>query len=91
MRLAIGYSTKDQVELTKQTFGRLLRTIEAVRGDTDIFWCDGSRTEKGQRFFEQYHFGGPLGLGQRVFGGADAQFEIGMREIFRRFLRLAVE
>ena len=49
MKLAIAYSTKDQVELTEQTLPSL-----AGKAPWDLFWCDGSRTEEGQRFFEAH-------------------------------------
>ena len=66
MKLAIGYSTKDQVELTRQTLPRVLD-----RG-ADLYWCDGSKTEQGLFEFSKY------GSDERVFaasgirGGADA-------------------
>jgi len=63
MKLAIGYSTKDEIELTKQTYPRLGRVPGA-----SIFWCDGSTTAEGQRL--------PLAFGlmppARILGGADA-------------------
>lgn len=61
MRLALAYSTKDQVDLTKQTFPR----IHPLKGD--VFWCDGSVTDEGRAL--------PGKLAQsatRVLGGADA-------------------
>lgn len=65
MKLAIAYSTKDQVELTKQTF-------PAVRdGQHALFWCDGSKTKKGLAFvsanarYASYY-------DVDVLGGADA-------------------
>ena len=67
MKLAIGYSTKDQVELTKQTLPAF-----AGRSTFDLFWCDGSRTDEGQRFFEQHDFGARCINTARVFGGADS-------------------
>ena len=45
MKLAIGYSTKDQVELTMQTMPIL------AAPDVDIYWGDGSTTEMGLGFF----------------------------------------
>jgi hypothetical protein len=58
MKLAIGYSTKDQVEITRQT----------MLGPTDrwdMYWCDGSDTEEGITFAERKR-------ATRVCGGADA-------------------
>lgn len=47
MKLALAYSTKDQVELTEQTFQRLCR----YRSKSDIIWCDGSTTEAGLAYY----------------------------------------
>jgi hypothetical protein len=44
LKLAIAYSTKDQVELSKQTFP-VLRD-----GQHALFWCDGSTTDEGRAF-----------------------------------------
>jgi len=65
MRLAIAYSTKDQVELTEQTFP-VLRD-----GQHALYWCDGSKTNKGRAFFfknSAYTTVPP----SHVTGGADA-------------------
>jgi len=60
VKLAIGYSTKDEIELTKQTLPR-------VSKKADIFWADGSMTDEGAALPSQ------LGItAQRVTGGADA-------------------
>ena len=67
MKLAIAYSTKDQVELTEQTLPSL-----AGKAPWDLFWCDGSRTEEGQRFFEAHDFGARCVNTGCVMGGADA-------------------
>lgn len=61
MRLAIGFSTKDQTELTVDT----LPLIENC--GADIYWCDGSRTEEGIRLPKLAGY-----MPSRVFGGADA-------------------
>src|ERR1700722_18182828 len=66
MKLARGYSTKDQVELTKQTLPRI-RDIGA-----DLYWCDGSRTEEGRTFFLDRDDHLEFKRTTRVFGGADA-------------------
>src|SRR6266705_883147 len=61
MKLAIGYSTKDQVELTKQTIEPLLST------DLAVYWADASVSEEGIRF--------PKSCGitaERGFVGAEA-------------------
>lgn len=65
MKLAIAYSTRDQVELTKQTFP-VLRD-----GQHALFWCDGSSTAEGRAFFfknSAYTTAPPT----HVIGGADA-------------------
>lgn len=62
MKLAVGFSTKDQVDLTRQTFARLKFPAHG-----DLYWCDGSRTDEGREL------PGQLGhRADRVFGGADA-------------------
>ena len=62
MKLAIGFSTKDQTDLTRQTFARLKFPAHG-----DLYWCDGSRTDEGREL------PGQLGhRADRVFGGADA-------------------
>jgi hypothetical protein len=67
MRLAIAYSTKDQVELSRQSvLDRILN-----RG-IEVLWCDGSRTEEGQEFFEQHPLRAECWMCRRVLGGADA-------------------
>jgi hypothetical protein len=65
MKIAIAYSTKDQVELTKQTFP-VLRD-----GQHALYWCDGSKTDEGRAFFfknSAYTTHPP----SHVTGGADA-------------------
>src|ERR1700733_15549827 len=68
MKLAIAYSTRDQVELTKQTFPGLYDAAE--ENGFHIYWGDGSKTEEGFKFFREY----PLRtrLRETVRGGADA-------------------
>lgn len=65
-KVAIAFSTKDRVELSKQSVEPLLR------GAFDLFWSDGSNTENGQNF--PYTFGIPPHgfLHSNVTGGADA-------------------
>ena len=62
MKLAIGYSTKDQVELTEQTFKHIR---------VNFIWADGSTTEEGKAFFEKYRHNAIDSSGD-VRGGADA-------------------
>lgn len=66
MKLAIGYSTKDQVELTEKT---LLRTIDCA---ANIYWCDGSSTNAGCDFLVNYPDQENLFKFASIRGGADA-------------------
>lgn len=66
MKLAIAFSTKDQVALTEQTLPWIMHS------DIDMYWCDGSRTNEGIRFFEEHSEGACMLSSARVFGGADA-------------------
>jgi hypothetical protein len=69
MKLAIGYSTKDQVEITEQTLPRIM-SHAGTSWDLDIFWCDGSQTIDGKAFPEVYVE--RLNFFPGVGGGADA-------------------
>ena len=67
MRLAICYSTRDQVELTKQTLPRAFPGKQPLPDYLHLLWCDGSRTEEGRALPSQF------GLNSfRVLGGPDA-------------------
>lgn len=65
MKLALAYSTKDQVELTEQTFP-VLRD-----GQHALFWGDGSREHAGQQYYRKNCSSSTEGNG-RLYGGADA-------------------
>ncbi len=54
MKLAIGFSTKDQVELTEQTFS----AWRVSKGNTgyDLFWCDASTMSDAIGFTESYSY-----------------------------------
>lgn len=67
IKLAIGYSTKDSAELTKQTFPRIL--VDA--GRADIFWCDASKDPEAINFVAN-HAEYAAYYDVDVFGGADA-------------------
>lgn len=70
MKLALGYSTKDQVELTKQTIEPLLRSVKAKQyGGPDIHWCDGSDTDEGRAMPRHY---ANIDVSYNVRGGADS-------------------
>lgn len=64
MRLAIAYSTKDRVELTRQTIEPLLQ-----HDKFDLHWVDGSATEEARLLFKQYD---QYCFWPEVYGGADA-------------------
>jgi hypothetical protein len=68
MKLAICYSSKNQVELTKQTFARLVATIP---DNVDIIWCDGSTDEEALQYFAD-HKDAAYYAQPGVTGGADA-------------------
>lgn len=70
MKLALAYSSKDQVELTKQTFNRLRESKGST--DFDIFWCDGSKPmSDGRAFFDENRLHTRFSR-ENVLGGADA-------------------
>jgi hypothetical protein len=68
MRLAICYSSKNQVELTKQTFERL---CAATLTDVDIIWCDGSTDPEAMKYFRDTAAAAYYAE-TNVLGGADA-------------------
>jgi hypothetical protein len=77
IKLAIGYSTKDQVDLTNQTLNRLCDT----RAEFDIYWGDGSITDEGLKYFSDtrdcaFH-------SARVVGGADASIAWKLSEMLK--------
>ena len=71
MKLALGYSTKDQVELTKQTLPILLEDSRI-----ELYWAEGSLTEEGQKLPSRFLFRSKnpnsCEITSRVRGGADA-------------------
>lgn len=72
MKLAIAYSTKDQVELTEQTFMRLLDSIPKYDPMIDFLWADASTTEDALGFFEECRDVHGFAKAETVHGGADA-------------------
>lgn len=50
-RVAIAYSTKDRVELTRQTIKPLLK-----QKGWDLHWFDGSSTKEGKTFYKKFDF-----------------------------------
>lgn len=70
MRLGLAYSAKDQVELTRETFPRLVASTDNQKIHCQLWWCDGSHTDEGRKEFNDnaYYCLGMLD----VFGGADA-------------------
>jgi hypothetical protein len=79
MKLAIAYSSKDEVENTDQTLDRLCASEFGT--EFDIYWGDGSATDAGLKFFRDYrdcafHSG-------RVLGGADAAIAWKLSEMLK--------
>jgi hypothetical protein len=74
VKLAICYSSKNQFELTEQTWTRLIDSLpfDSTSYETGLFWCDASSSEDAVGFFEEYKHV-LLGAGaEKVFGGADS-------------------
>lgn len=65
MKLAIAYSTRDQIGLTTQTLPAFLQ-----QKAFDCLWADGSRTEEGKILFEEHRY--QCAYSETVYGGADA-------------------
>lgn len=72
LALALAYSTRDQVELTEQTFLALLRSVNAKQyGGPYIIWCDGSTDEAAIAYYkDKSKFA--INCAADVRGGADA-------------------
>jgi hypothetical protein len=64
MKVAIAYSSKDEVENTRQT---LLPNILEETFDGGFLWCDGSVTQEGKELPSKFGM-----IAHRVLGGADA-------------------
>lgn len=77
MKLALAYSTKDQVELTKQTFDRICDP----EANYDIYWGDGSVMDVGLKYFADYR--DAAFHSERVGGGADAAIAWKLSEMLR--------
>lgn len=69
MKLALAYSTKDAVELTKQSLPILARNYDYA--NVSLWWCDGSTSDEGRKYFET-GFPGKGGRAPGIVGGADA-------------------
>jgi hypothetical protein len=77
LKLAIGYSTKDQVELTEQPLNRLCDT----QAEFDLYWGDGSITEAGLKYFADQR--DCAFYSERVVGGADASIAWKLSEMLK--------
>jgi hypothetical protein len=71
-KVAIAFSTKDRVELSKQSIEPLLQPDKF-----DLFWIDGSKTKDGEELPFPYlgrfvHKGNSCIIRSNVIGGADA-------------------
>lgn len=73
MKIAIGFSTKNQLELTKQTWPRLLESLEkrAPGSYVDIFWCDASDDPPALNYFMEQSSRCAYAK-TNICGGADA-------------------
>lgn len=67
MKLALAYSTKDSVELTKQTIMPVIDCTSVAA----IYWVDGSSTPEGQRLAADYR-ASKFSYSAGIIGGADA-------------------
>ena len=77
-RVAIAFSTKDRVELSKRTIEPLLQSDKF-----DTFWFDGSDTEEGQSF--PFVEGNPVKeIRHNVRGGADAAIVYALTEMLSK-------
>lgn len=67
--------TKDHTELTKYT------VLPLLRPEFDFYWIDGSSTEQGQKFHEQYQF---KNMRSNVRGGAGAGLVYALTEMLKQ-------
>lgn len=71
MKLALAYSTKDHVELTKQTWPRLVESIPERRPPhIDFLWADASNTAEAVEYWDEQNIANEIA--ECVTGGADA-------------------
>lgn len=63
-RVAIAFSSKDRLDLTKRTIEPLLQPDKF-----DLHWMDGSKSVEAIRFHAEHHFAGPKYYAQ-VIGGS---------------------
>lgn len=68
-KVAIAFSTKDRVELSRRSIEPLLHHPKLF----DLFLVDGSTTDEGKQFCWDFHKGlTPLRIVENIRGGADA-------------------
>lgn len=77
MKLALAYSTKDRVELTRRTHPRV------IGAKYDLFWCDGSKDESALDFFRSAPTVGNVKRFDGVRGGADAAIVFALSEMLK--------
>ena len=70
MKLAIGFSTKDQVDLTRKTWERLVDSIPKYDPIIEILWADASTTAEAVEYWDEHTMS--LTRAECVAGGADA-------------------
>ena len=70
MKLAIGYSTKDQLDLTRQSWERLVHSLPKYDPIIEILWADASTTAEAVEYWDAQS--SALDIAECVTGGADA-------------------
>lgn len=80
-KVAIAFSTKDRVELSRRSIEPLLHHPKLF----DLFLVDGSTTDEGKQFCWDFHKGlTPLRIVENIRGGADAAIVHNLTFILQR-------
>ncbi len=77
MKLALAYSTKDQVELTKQTFPRI--------GPVFTWWVDGSFDPEAVAYAKSHEGYIDINIDYGIKGGADATIAYKLSKLLNEF------
>ncbi|MDA8113244.1 MAG: hypothetical protein M0Z43_00745 [Acidithiobacillus sp.] len=75
-KVAIAFSTKDRVELSKQSIKPLLQPDKF-----SLLWVDGSRTSEGEALWQNYPSHARIGFRGNVRNGADAAIVYALTEL----------
>jgi hypothetical protein len=70
MKLVIGFSTKDQLALTEQSWERLVHSLPKYDPIIQVLWADASKTAKAVEYWDEQ--ASALDIAECVTGGADA-------------------